>query len=63
MATMGRTPTGESPSVSFRPPRPLLDLVDELRGARSRSDVLVEAMHLWVERHEGAPAGQPEDAR
>lgn len=50
--TMGRTPTGETAGVSFRPPAPLLRRLDELRGSLSRTDALIQAMHLWVEQRE-----------
>jgi hypothetical protein len=56
---MGRPPTGTSPSVSFRPPRPLLDRFEALLDGRKRSDALIEAMHLWVEQREQRQA--PDD--
>ena len=59
---MGRTPTGESPSVSFRPPRPLLDRFEALLAGRTRSDALIEAMHLWIERHEHDQDAENPDA-
>lgn len=49
---MGRTPTGETTVISFRPPAPLLARLDELRGTMNRTDALIQAMHLWIEQHE-----------
>jgi len=51
---MGRPATGKSPSVSFRPPKPLLARFEELLAGRNRSDALAEAMHLWIEKQEAA---------
>lgn len=49
---MARPKTGETKVVTFRPPQPLLERFDEVRGTRDRTDALIEAMHLWLERHE-----------
>lgn len=46
----GRPATGQTPVVTFRPPTPLREALDaevELAG-RSRSDVLIEAVHDWI---------------
>jgi len=53
---MGRTPTGETKVITFRPPKPLLERFDHVRGERDRTDALIEAMHLWLEKHEDAPS-------
>lgn len=46
----GRPATGQTPVISFRPPVALRKELDELRGDRDRSDVLIEAVHDWVRK-------------
>ncbi|MCP3820045.1 ribbon-helix-helix domain-containing protein [Streptomyces sp. A3M-1-3] len=48
----GRPATGRTPVISFRPPTPLREELDELATAegRDRSDVLIEAVHDWVRK-------------
>lgn len=50
----GRPATGQTPGVSFRPPTSLRKRLDELVKAdgRTRSDVLIEAVHDWVRKKE-----------
>lgn len=59
---MGRPATGQTPPVSFRPPKSLKDEFDALVKAagRDRSDALIEAMHDWIkkkQRERGAIEG------
>ncbi|MET7831180.1 MULTISPECIES: ribbon-helix-helix protein, CopG family [Streptomyces] len=60
----GRPATGQTPSVSFRPPVALREELDELAKAegRDRSDVLIEAAHDWIrkKRREQAAKEQAE---
>lgn len=48
----GRPATGQTPPISFRPPKPLREELDALAKAegRDRSDVLIEAVHDWVRK-------------
>lgn len=48
----GRPATGKTPVVSFRPPVALRQELDELAktAGRDRSDVLIEAMHDWIQK-------------
>lgn len=56
---MARPRTGQTPPISFRPPQKLREEFDaevEASG-RTRSDVLIEAMHDWLrKRHREGPA-------
>jgi len=59
MPRTGRPPTGETKVMGFRPPAPLRAEFEELAKAqgRSPSEALIEAMHLWLDKHRsGAPA-------
>lgn len=60
----GRPATGQTPPISFRPPKQLLKEFDEtIEPGRSRSDVLIELMHERVarkHRKQSAEREQPE---
>jgi hypothetical protein len=48
---MARPATGQTPPISFRPPKQLLVEFDEtIEEGRTRSDVLIELMHDRVNR-------------
>lgn len=48
---MARPATGQTPPISFRPPKQLLKEFDAtIEEGRSRSDVLIELMHDRVNR-------------
>jgi metal-responsive CopG/Arc/MetJ family transcriptional regulator len=48
---MARPATGQTPPISFRPPKQLLVEFDEtIEEGRTRSDVLIELMHDRVTR-------------
>lgn len=61
MATRGRPPTGETKVMGFRPPAALRAEFEQLAAAEGRkpSDALVEAMHLWIEKHGGRTPAPP----
>ena len=60
---MGRPATGQTPPISFRPPKQLLkDFDDTIEEGRSRSDVLIELMHERVnKKRREKPAGSEEE--
>lgn len=49
---MARPATGQTPPISFRPPKQLREEFDEevKASGRNRSDVLIEAMHDWLRK-------------
>lgn len=58
---MARPATGQTPVMSFRPPKPLRDKLKALAKSegRSESDALIEAMHDWVTKKEREHGGPP----
>lgn len=60
MATRGRPPTGETRVMGFRPPEPLRAKFEQLAKDQGRtpSEALIEAMHLWIGKHQ-APRAAP----
>ena len=59
---MARPATGQTPPISFRPPKQLLKEFDAtIEEGRSRSDVLIELMHERVtKKQRERPAGSEE---
>lgn len=53
MPSTGRPATGETRVMGFRPPEPLRAEFEQLARDQGRtpSDALIEAMHLWIDRH------------
>ncbi|WP_329215205.1 ribbon-helix-helix domain-containing protein [Streptomyces sp. NBC_01485] len=58
---MARPATGQTPPISFRPPKQLLVEFDAtIEEGRTRSDVLIELMHDRINRKRRGRASVPD---
>lgn len=64
MAKTGRPATGQTPVMGFRPPSALRAEFEQLAANQGRkpSEALIEAMHLWIEKHGGGSSVPPSTA-
>lgn len=61
---MGRPATGQTRVMGFRPPEPLRAEFEQAAKDQGRtpSEALIEAMHLWLDKHRGGRSSRGTDA-